>query len=530
MKTRIASVFTALLLSACLALPLRPAEAQKPKLVVAIIIDQFRYDYLTRFRTGYHGGLDRMLSAGADFTNAFYGQVPTVTAVGHSIFMSGAMPAISGIVGNSWYDRNEQQVVTSVCDWDEKTVGSDTQPEKGRACTDADPASPKRLLVSTLGDEIRMANPNAKVIGISIKARGAILPSGHRAQGAFWFDDVSGNFVSSTYYASALPGWAIAFNDEKRAAKYVDQPWKGFPNWRFKGSEEEPYSKLPASPWGNELIEGFAEKAVTGAQLGQTPGATDLLTVSFSSNDYVGHAVGPDAPEVRDMAIRVDGLIGKLFALIDKEVGMKNVVVVLSADHGVATAPVEAAKDKMPGGFIQGNVEAVVSAALRAKFGPGSGDWILRGGGETSLYFDWAAIAKQKIADSEVYDTARDALLADSTLHVARVYDRRQLSNGVAGDVIAQAEMNGFFPRRSGDLMIVFDSGYLPGKSGTTHFSPYAYDRHVPVLFLGPGIKAGRYDEQIRPNDIAPTLATMLDVQTPSGSTGRVLNEMISSR
>jgi hypothetical protein len=182
-------------------------------------------------------------------------------------------------------------------------------------------------------------------------------------------------------------------------------------------------------------------------------------------------------------------------------------------------------KDKMPGGFLKANVEETVSAALNNKFG--SGNWLIPGGGETALYFDWNEIRKRKVSEDDIYKVAEEALLAEPLLHVARVYNRRQLSNGVAGDIIAQAEMNGFFPRRSGDLMIVFDSGYLPGKSGTTHFSPYAYDRHVPVLFMGPGIKAGRYDRTIQPNDIAPTLATMLDVQTPSGSTGRVLNEMI---
>src|SRR5581483_3021668 len=182
-------------------------SAPKPKLVVGIIIDQFRYDYLTRFRGDYHGGLDQLMTQGADFTNAFYAQVPTVTAVGHSIFLSGAMPSVSGIVSNAWYDRDEQKVVTSVCDWSVRTVGGD-QPERGTKCTDADPASPKRLLVTTVGDELRNANGDSKVIGISIKARAAILPSGHRAAGAYWLDDVSGNFISSTFYMDELPAWA----------------------------------------------------------------------------------------------------------------------------------------------------------------------------------------------------------------------------------------------------------------------------------------------------------------------------------
>jgi predicted AlkP superfamily pyrophosphatase or phosphodiesterase len=504
----------------------------KPKLIVGIVIDQFRYDYLTRFRSDYRGGLDQMLRQGADFTNAFYAQVPTVTAVGHSIFMSGAMPAVSGIVGNSWYDRTEHQVVTSVCDWNVKIVGGGQEEKKPR-CTDSDPASPKRLLVSTVGDELRDANGSSKVIGISIKARSAILPSGHRAAGAYWFDDATGNFITSSFYMQALPQWAGNFNQQKLPAKYVDQKWEGFPKWNFHAAAGSPmpYSKLPASPWGNELIERFAEKAISGEKLGQR-GVTDLLTVSFSSNDYVGHAVGPYAPEVRDMAIRTDQLLGKLFRVIDQAVGLKNVVVVLTADHGVAPTPATDEADKMPGGYLHGDVEQVVVSALNGKYG--TADWIIPGGGETSIYFNREAMehARTKdgrpVAASEVYSTAKDALFADPQLHIARVYTREQLDNGVAGDFIARAEMNGYFPRRSGDLSIVLEPDYIPGSSGTTHFSPYLYDRHVPVLFMGPGIRPGRYDATITPNDIASTLATMLDVQTPSGSSGRVLTELFA--
>ncbi len=506
------------------------ATSTKPKLVVGIIIDQFRYDYLTRFRSDYHGGLDRLLTNGADFTNAFYAQVPTVTAVGHSIFMSGAMPSVSGIVGNAWYDRDERQIVTSVCDWTATVVGGH-QGEKGSQCTDSDPASPKRLLVTTVGDELKEASPKSRVIGISIKSRAAILPSGHRADAAFWLDDTTGNFITSSYYVSALPAWAKAFNDRKLPAKYVNQKWPGFPSWSFTAApgSPEPYAKLPASPWGNELIEQFAEQSITGEQLGQR-GVTDLLTISFSSNDYVGHRVGPDAPEVRDMAIRTDQVLAKLFRAIDEKVGMENVIVVLSADHGVA--PVPDPHERMPGGYLTARFENVVLSALNQRFG--KADWLLPSGGGEALYFNRDAIENAKnqdgtrLSEEEIYRTAKDALFAAPQLHVARVYSRRQLDNGIAGDFIASAEMNGYFPRRSGDLNIVFEPGYIPGTSGTTHFSPYAYDRHVPVLFMGPGIKPGRYNAVIEPNDIAPSLATLLDLQTPSGSSGRVLIGMLA--
>jgi predicted AlkP superfamily pyrophosphatase or phosphodiesterase len=505
------------------------AATPKPKLVVGIVIDQFRYDYLTRFRADYHGGFDRLLTRGADFTNAFYGQVPTITAVGHSIFMSGAMPAVSGIVGNSWYDRDEKQIVTSVCDWTVRTLGGE-QASKKKACTDADPASPRRFLVTTLGDELRIAHSNSKVIGLSLKARAAILPSGHAANGAYWFDDNTGNFISSTYYMEQLPEWVNAFNRKKLAAGYIDRKWDGFPNWNFHSASgsREPYAKIPASPWGNELVEAFAEQAIEGEKLGQRD-ATDLLTLSFSSNDYIGHAVGPYAPEVRDMSMRTDQLIGKLFRLIDAKVGLANTIVVLSADHGVAATPAQDKDSKVPGGYITGDVSNVVSAALDKAFG--SNDWFIPDAGETSLYFNREVFAKvageEENREDAIYEVAEQALLNEPKLHVVRVYSRQQLENGVPGDFIATAEMNGYFPRRSGDLFLVFEPGYLLGSHGTSHFSPYAYDRHVPVLFMGTGIKSGRYDVAIQPNDIAPTLANLLDIQTPSGSSGRVLGEML---
>ena len=502
----------------------------KPKLVVAIIIDQFRYDYLTRFRSDYHGGLDQLLTHGADYTNAFYGQIPTVTAVGHSIFMSGAMPAVSGIVGNAWYDRGEGKTVTSVCDWNEKIIGGQNASE-GPKCADSDPASPRRLLVSTVGDELRVAHPESKVIGISIKPRGAILPSGHRAAAAYWFDDDTGHFVTSSFYMKELPSWTTSFNDRKLPAAYVDQKWPNFPNWDFHARNGRPsYDALPASPWGNELIEAFAESALAGEQLGQRD-ATDLLTISFSSNDYVGHRVGPDAPEVRDMAIRTDQLLAKLFRLVDEKVGMKNVVIVLSADHGVAPVPGQEGAGKMPGGYVKANAEAVVEAALKEKFG--ATNWVIPGSGEAILYLNFDTINSAKTSDGHpvsldaIYATAQQALLADQQLHIARVYTRPQLENGVSADFIARAATNGFYPPRSGDLSIVLQPGYVSGSSGTTHFSPYAYDTHVPVLFMGPGIRPGEYDEAIQPNDIAPTLATMLSIQTPSGSSGRVLSGML---
>ncbi|MBV9611463.1 MAG: alkaline phosphatase family protein, partial [Acidobacteriaceae bacterium] len=381
-------------------------------------------------------------------------------------------------------------------------------------------------------DELRTAHEDAKVIGISIKARAAILPSGHRATGAYWFDDVTGNFISSTFYMAELPPWASAFNGRQLAAKYVNQKWEGFPEWDFHApaGSKIPYAALPASPWGNELIEQFAEQAIRGENLGQR-GATDLLTVSFSSNDYVGHRTGPDAPEVRDMAIRTDQLLGKLFHAIDEQVGMRNALIVLTADHGVAPTPERDEAAKMPGGYIYADLEDAVQSGLRKQFG--KANWVIPGASDSGLYFDWQAIANVKATDGSalsehaIYAAARDVILSTPQLHAARVYSREQLENGAEGDFIARAAMNGFYPRRSPDIAVVFEPGYMPGTSGTTHFSPYAYDTHVPLLFMGPAIQSGHYEAKVKPNDVAPTLATLLEVQTPSGSSGRVLSEML---
>ena len=498
----------------------------KPKLVVTVVVDQFRYDYLTRFRADYKGGFDRMLREGAVFTNAFYAHAPTVTAVGHSIIGTGAMPSVSGIVGNSWLDRMSGRVVTSVCDYKYRVVGGDTL-VPGPACLDSDPASPNRLLVSTIGDELRNRDERSKVFGISLKARSAILPSGHRANGAFWFDDDNGAFISSSYYSNDLPSWVQEFNKLKLPDEYLNRKWEGFDSWN---SQPEPgmhtYEKLLASPWGNELLEKLTERAIDAEKLGQR-GVTDLVTLSFSSNDYVGHALGPDAPEVRDMCIRTDQLLGQLMDFVAQKVGSGNALFVLSADHGVAPTPEVQHERKMPGDAVFVDLEDLVRSALVKRFGPGT---YTAGSVDNVIYLDYKTLAAKKLDPSAVYRVAAEALFAVPQAHVARVLTRDQLEQGIAGDPVAGAVENGFYPARSGDIIVLFDPYYLlpirdPTK--TTHFTPYNYDTHVPVIFFGTGVKPGWHQERIQVNDIAPTLATLMDVEPPSGAFGRVLTEVL---
>lgn len=515
---------------------LLPAQTPKPKLIVGIVVDQFRYDYLTRFRKEYKGGFAKMLDGGAVFTNAHYQQMPTVTAVGHSIFFSGAMPAASGIAGNTWFERESNQVVTSVCDYTVKELGGPTQKPSAR-CDDGDPASPRRLEVSTLGDELRNMDEQSKVIGVSIKARSAILPSGHRASGAYWFDDSSCAFVSSTYYFETLPAWVKGFNDRKLAEPYTERKWDGFPTWDFHQTNGHMCEKLPASPWGNELIEMFAESAIENEHLGQRA-SSDILTVSFSSNDYVGHETGPDAPEEHDMSLRTDDLIGKLIAAAERSAGAGNVLFVLTADHGVSPTPEVQEKRGMPGGYIFADPGDTVGQYLNNKYGTKDqlgrikttpADWVLAAI-DPAIYLNWKTIDNAHLNHTDVMRAVRDILLSTRQLHISRVYTRDELIAGGGADQIARAAANGFNQARSGDIFVIQEPYFLFGRSaGTSHSTPWGYDTHVPVIFYGAGVKAGNYAREVAPNDIAPTLAAVLGVEPPSGSSGRVLPEIVPS-
>ena len=292
------------------------APPKKPRLVLAIIIDQFRYDYLLRFRDDYTAGLARLLKDGALFTDAHYLQAATVTAVGHATFLSGATPSVSGIIANEWYDRDNGKTITSVFDPATKTVGG---------VPGAIGSSPRRMLVSTVGDELKMRGPDSKVIGVSIKDRSAILPAGHMADGAYWYDQDSSRWVTSTYYRAELPDWARKLNGEKPNQRYIGAKWLPFDAkddsatpfcTMVAGTEVRYCGGLEATPWGNDMIEEFAERAIAGENLGRHAGS-DILAISFSANDYVGHAVGPDDPAVRDISIRTDRLLGKLFDYVD---------------------------------------------------------------------------------------------------------------------------------------------------------------------------------------------------------------------
>ena len=501
-------LFTFLLLAVSFAMAAPPAP--KPKLILTIVIDQFRYDYLTRYRSDYKGGLNTLLTRGAVFTNAYHQHFPTVTAVGHSVVLSGATPSVSGIIGNDWYDRQAGKSVTSVSDDSVKILGGSG--EGG--------ASPRRLLVGTVGDELRNATDGAsRVIGISFKDRAAILPAGPSANAAYWYDGGNGSFVSSTYYAADLPGWVKEFNTLKSVDRYRGAAWLD----HKLPADDKVYSAVISSPFGSELLENFAEKAIQAEQLGKRA-VTDLLIVSFSSNDYVGHSYGPDSAEAREISIQADRMLDRLFRYLDGQIGMQNVLVVLTGDHGVAPVPEVNAARKMPGGRMPGGIiQKTVQAALAQKYGDGK--WILSSS-DHSLYLNTDLMAQMKLDPAAVEETARDAGL--SVEHVFRAYTRHQLINGaVYDDMVGRRVLNGYNVRRGADVLFVLDPYWMFGRSGTTHGAAFQYDAHVPLIFMGAWIRAGRYDREVAIFDIAPTLATLMDLETPAGSCGRVLTEML---
>ena len=498
------------------------APPKPPKLVLAIIVDQFRYDYTLRFRDEYNSGLARLLKDGAVFTDAHYLQAATVTAVGHSTFLSGATPSISGIIANEWYDRESGKTITSVFDPATKTVGG---------IPGAIGSSPRRMLVSTVTDELKMRNSSSKVIGVSIKDRSAILPVGHMADGAYWYDQDSSHWVTSTWYRTALPDWTQALNAEKIYQHYVGAKWlpldakdeSASPLCTMVAGADDRYcGGLEATPWGNEMIEQFAERAIAGEGLGQHAG-TDVLAISFSANDYVGHAVGPDDPAVRDISIRTDRLLGKLFDYVSQRIGLDNVLVVLTADHGVAPVPeVNQARNMLGGRLSDSRLSLKMTNALTKRFGPGK--WLLPGS-PNMAYLNLELVHTLKLDLAEVERVAAEAARTED--HIARVYTSTELQSGaVQQDAIGRALSLGFFAPRSGNLAILQEPYYLFDSTGTSHGTPYGYDTHVPLVFWGAGIKAGEYERSVAINDVAPTLAAILRLEQPSGSVGHVLSEI----
>jgi hypothetical protein len=522
-----------------------------------IAVDQFRYDYLERFGDLFgDGGLRRLLREGASWTECNYDHVPTETAPGHATMLTGAWPSETGIIANDWFDRAEGRRVNNVQDDSVRLLG-------GGAGEPA--AGPRQLLASTLGDELKLAtNGRARVVGVSAKNRAAILPAGRMADAAYWYSTQTGEMVSSTYYFERLPEWVTRFNAARPADRFFgarwerlrpaaeyerragadDAPWeKGdgktvytFPHV-VDGGQPRPgpafYDALEYSPFSNDLLLSFAEAALTNEHLGADDDA-DVLTVSFSANDIVGHRYGPYSQEVMDVTLRVDGQIAALLDFVEARVGLRNTLVVFTADHGVAPSPEQSVALRLPGGRVKvADVLAAVRNRIRARFGkPGDKDTTadyVQTFSNGQLYFNHLALERDGVRAEEVERVAGEAAL--TVPGVARYFTRTQLVAGAvsAADATARRVLHGYNPRRSGDVVIMQESfKYLSDYvSVATHGAPYTYDTHVPLVIMGGGVAPGRYLSPATPADIAPTLARLLNVQAPSNAVGRVLSEAL---
>jgi predicted AlkP superfamily pyrophosphatase or phosphodiesterase len=544
-----------------------PDELRRPRLVLLIAVDQFRYDYLERFGDLFgKNGFRRLLREGASWAQANYDHTPTYTACGHATMMTGAYPSETGIIGNEWIDRETGKRITSVSDASVKLLG-------GNANEPA--ASPRRLLASTVGDELRLAtNDRSKVIGISVKDRSAILPAGRHANAAYWFSGTSGNMVSSTYYFNQLPNWVVQFNNKRPADKFFGAKWERLlpeseylkragadsPPWEnigrvagdtnsfphtITGGATTPgpqfYNALDYSPFSNDLLVQFAEEALVNENLGQDDD-TDVLTLSFSANDYVGHRYGPYSQEVMDMALRVDHQIGTLLDFVDTKVGLRNAIVILTADHGVAPIPEHAAALGLDGARVQSDdILKAVRTALSARYNSKgqtpdpTADYIYTydAGGRSqpafingNLYFNYAALKRDGVDLDEIDRVAGEAAL--SVRGTARYFTRRQLHDGAipVTDPIERRVLHGFYSTRSGDVVILAEPyKYLGDFIPATHGTPYAYDTHVPVIIVASGLIPGKYYDKASPADIAPTISALLRTTPPSNSVGRILIE-----
>ncbi|HXO27501.1 MAG TPA: alkaline phosphatase family protein [Thermoanaerobaculia bacterium] len=542
----------------------------RPRLVVVISIDQFRGDYLTRFADlwlpavgvagapgrevpGKVGGFRYLMERGAYFTDARHDHYPLFTGPGHAVLLTGAPPYKSGIVGNSWFDRELGR--RRYC------VGDDASPLVGTAGTSGAPArpgiSPATLQVSTVGDELKMATGGrAKVWGLALKDRAAVLLAGRLADGALWFDDMSGAWISSRFYRpdGTLPPWVAAWNAERHADAWLGKEWTlsvpaaalarvwtpgsrwaaappalgaGFPH-RVGGGGARPgkdsYSAFAATPFGNDFTFEMARELIRREGLGQGE-VPDLLAINLSSNDYIGHAFGPDSPEVLDAAVRTDHQLADFFAFLDQAVpgGLGGVLVAVSADHGVAPVPGAAREAKLPAGaYDEEAVAAAAERALQAAYGPGK--WVTALV-ESNLYFDLAALDAHHVQHAAAEDVAAAAVARLPGIYAA--YGRtRILEGGLPRTDVGDRIERSFHPKLSGDLVLVTAPFWVPGTlSGITHGSPYAYDTRVPLLLAGPGIRPGRYAARVSTLDLAPTLADLLGVLPPAGSEGRVLAE-----
>jgi hypothetical protein len=506
-----------------------------PKLLLLVVFDQMRGDYLQRWYDLYSpDGFRKLTSEGTWFTNCHYPYSMTVTGAGHATLGTGCTPSQHGIIENDWFDRNEGRMVYCA------SLGmryATVPPTTRRSLTYVGGGSPERLLVPTVGEVVKSAtHQRGKVIGISLKDRGAILPTGRGADICYWFDDNGGNFVTSEYYADRLPRYMTRFNTLKLANRWFDQPWtrfrsdldyvtysgpddvqgegpgimqgRTFPhsmNGGDRTTTQRFYDAVYTSPYGNELTWAAARMLIDNEKLGQGD-ATDYLVISYSSNDAIGHVWGPDSQEVLDVTLRSDLIVAEMIRFLDTKLGRDRYLMVMSADHGICQLPEVARKEGKDAGRINAGQEvADLEKYLSSQYGL-HGKWIEAPPG-AGIYLRYSTLRNAEKSRMEIENAVAGWLKRRP--YVEAVYTRSQLLSGGSLDSIGQAVRASFHPSRSGDVFPVLKPNYFLSKYlfGVMHGSPHDYDTHVPLVVFGAGVNSAKRDELISPQAAAVILA-----------------------
>lgn len=520
--------------------------SEKPRLIITIVVDQMRFDFINRYWDRFgENGIRKIVGSGTFCKNASYSYLINETAVGHSTISTGAIPAHHGIISNNWYNSLRDQVVYCVDDDRVRTVGG--SPESGRY-------SPENLLSTTIGDEIKLAgNSRPKVIGIALDNSSAILSAGHTADYAFWYDDKTGNWISSSYYTDSLPGWVSEFNEKKLAEAYLTQTWEPllplkdytasgsdtsefefgldgrsiFPYDldRISGPKRKPrnYGVLKSTPFGNVLTGDFAIATVLNEELGQDD-YTDYLAIGFSANEYIGKDFGTNSVEVEDAMLRLDVEIAHFLEFIDQYVGIQNTLIILTSDHGLAYSPAFLASKHIPSGdFNPYSSLSLLGSYLNAIYG--KGDWV-RYYYAQQIYLNHELIEASGIPFQEIQEhTAQFMIQFEGVVNAVTSYTL-QTSNFSEG--IFYRMQNGYHQKRSGDVIINLAPGWLEKQNGDSYHSSYMGDNHVPLAWYGWKIKRSTLTRPVSMIDIAPTISYFLDISRPNVSTGKIILELVN--
>lgn len=536
-------LFVAFLQCIAIASAKQKKSAKQPKLVVGIVIDQMRWDYLYRFQNRYcDGGFKRIMNEGFNCQQTMINYLPTFTAPGHTCIYTGSVPAIHGIVANDWIDNATEKAVYCTEDNTVHTIGSDSK---------AGLNSPANLLATTVADELKLAtNMQAKVFGLAIKDRGAILPAGHTANGAYWFDDVSGNFVTSSYYGKELPEWMTGFNNKRWADTFIKQQWNTiYPieSYKLSLADDNPYEgklkgeKAPVFPHlvkrdakgygalryipgGNTIVLKAAKACINAERLGKDD-VTDMLCISLSTPDYVGHMFTPNSIEAEDMYLRLDAELASFFNYLDRKIGEGNYTLFITADHGAAHNSNFLKSINIPAGNkAESAALKEVNAYVKERVGK---DSMVLDLSNYQVYLNEKRIASLKQDREDVKEAVAEWFKKQEG--VAYVVDMEDMDDVVMPATIKEMIVNGYNRKRSGCIQVILEPGWYSGygPTGTTHGTWNPYDAHIPLLWYGAGIKKGETHRTVHMTDIAATLSALLHVQMPNGCVGTVIEEVI---